>query len=146
MMRSHWGHGDITVTFDISRTQEVEPSDFIDKPKQNLGTYRSVLTKGMDDGEYGFTLAGRVPPRNFRGIVVNIHDRRMNHEKSMEYAKKISGLLFSVNADKKGVMVPVYDRHGNILWPVQMSHEEVKKLVAERELKNKEKEEKESRE
>jgi hypothetical protein len=42
-----------------------------------------------------------------------------------------------VYKDKSGLMQPVYDVYGNLLWPKQMSYEEVKKFVAEREAKKK---------
>ncbi len=36
---------------------------------------------------------------------------------------------------KKEYLLPIYDVHGNLWWPRQMSYEEVKKFVAEREAK-----------
>ena len=41
----------------------------------------------------------------------------------------------AVFRSKQDRIVPVYDTHGNLLWPKQMSYEEVKKYVAEREAK-----------
>ena len=35
--------------------------------------------------------------------------------------------------DKQDRLIPIYDIQGNLLWPKQMSHEEVKQCVAERE-------------
>lgn len=39
---------------------------------------------------------------------------------------------------KETAMIPIYDQKGNLLWPKQMSYEEVKKFVAERDEKKSE--------
>lgn len=56
------------------------------------------------------------------------------------------GLKKKTIQDVVGLMtktkIPVYDERGNLLWPKQMSYEEVKIFVAERDAKNTNKEEK----
>jgi len=34
--------------------------------------------------------------------------------------------------DKPDMMIPIYDRGGNLLWPKQMSHADVQQFVAKK--------------
>ena len=40
--------------------------------------------------------------------------------------------------DKLDRLVPIYDKQGNLLWPKQMSYEEVKEFVAQCDAKDSE--------
>jgi hypothetical protein len=40
--------------------------------------------------------------------------------------------MLDVFKDRANLLLPIYDLVGNLLWPKQMSYEEVKKFVAER--------------
>lgn len=56
---------------------------------------------------------------------------------SSKYIQKIAKIIKQI--DQINSFVPIYDAGGNLLWPRQMSYEEVKKFVAERDKeKNKE--------
>jgi len=54
------------------------------------------------------------------------------------YIKEIVESMKEVNETKPERLIPIYDADGNLLWPEQMSYEEVKKYVAERDIKNNE--------
>lgn len=61
---------------------------------------------------------------------------RIEDERSDELlkeAKRIAELMKKVSKGKINLLVPIYDVHGNLLWPKQMSYEEVKKIVTGRE-------------
>jgi hypothetical protein len=74
---------------------------------------------------HGFRLSDRDAPRFLKGIV-------LKKGRSEHYA--IGSFIISKQIDKNYI-VPIYDSEGNLLWPKQMSYEEVKKFVAEREAK-----------
>jgi hypothetical protein len=76
--------------------------------------------------EYGFTLFSRVAPRYFRGLV-------LGNKYTEDDLKQIINQMEQVYQGKENLLLPIHDDKGNLLWPKQMSYEEVKKLVAERE-------------
>lgn len=80
--------------------------------------------------EYGFNLSYRIPPRFFRGIIAS------NKTLSTEIIKIIS-LQKKIFKNKKELIIPIYDGEGNLYWPKNMSHEEVKKLAEEKNKKEK---------
>ncbi|OGY30868.1 MAG: hypothetical protein A2805_03660 [Candidatus Andersenbacteria bacterium RIFCSPHIGHO2_01_FULL_46_36] len=110
------------------------------------------------DTEYGFILHYRVAPRFFEGVAIKLsrplNEREIqegiwkgktefnlrnnagaedrDQRKLLQEAERIATLMQKVNKDKGRSLVPIYDVHGNLLWPKQMSYEEVKKYVAER--------------
>lgn len=121
-------------------------------------------------GEYdpdscrGFALSNRVAPRYFKGIVAKfIPDDIWNKTHQMErpslygssderlefglqfqdteYLYRLRPYLDAMLKNGKNI-VPIYDSHGNLFFPKKMSHDEVKKFVAERDSKNINKEEK----
>ncbi|HOX11050.1 MAG TPA: hypothetical protein P5323_00850 [Candidatus Moranbacteria bacterium] len=80
--------------------------------------------------EWGFTLSYRVAPRLFKGIVIS----------QKETAAEISNIEEKIYNNKEKLLLPIYNVYGDLLWPKQMSYEEVKKFVMERD-KDKKKEE-----
>lgn len=97
----------------------------VDKSKSN---FKELRKRGYIDEngrfkpstDFGFKLFGEVAPSQFRGIVVNGH---------IDFYTTIKEI------QKSGLFLPVYDGNGNLLWPKQMSYEEVKKFVEERDKK-----------
>ena len=99
---------------------------------------------------YGFSLSHWVPPRFFNGIVIKHNEEFKNlgrdraKEPNILYQNLVIDILKIMNEvyqEKKGLLLPIYDIDGNLLWPKQMSYEEVKKFVGERDKnKNKDKE------
>ncbi|MFA6278528.1 MAG: hypothetical protein WCS97_00365 [Candidatus Paceibacterota bacterium] len=67
--------------------------------------------------EDGFALSHRLAPRYFRGIVGDYGTL----DAQIEAYK-----------DKPELLLPIYNEEGDLRWPKQMSYEEVKKFVAER--------------
>jgi hypothetical protein len=96
------------------------------------------------DTERGFTLSYRIPPRLFKGIVFQPDEDYLKIEKltpdiMLEEARDIIRIMKEACGKKTELYLPIYDKTGNLLWPKQMSYEEVKKFVVERDAKKKEK-------
>lgn len=125
--------------------------------------YRNSKNRFNPTSELGFTLSHRIAPRFFQGLVINEESPAVLEYLPSEYDdipfKNIPKEIIAENTeialnalgvnsmkmayhDKPQLFLPIYDAHGNLLWPKQMSYEEVKKLVAERDAKNTNKEEK----
>ena len=79
--------------------------------------------------EWGFVLAPNIVPERFKGIVMKM--TRSENDKDFSVENLIS-LQEKIYAEKKENILPIYDANGNLHWPKQMSYEEVKKFVAER--------------
>lgn len=91
--------------------------------------------------DYGHVLMGRVSPRHFKGIVLKVHtpERRLGYlgvERDpniiQEEVKKIvdkQRKVYRLNPDK---ILPIYDIYGNLLWPKQMSREDIEKEEEEK--------------
>jgi len=76
-----------------------------------------------------------------------------NEKKTLEYIRlhkvkdenpqpklqELIALISEINKNKPEQILPIYDVYGNLLWPKQMSHNEVKQFVAERDAKKQEK-------
>ena len=86
----------------------------------------------MPDTEYGFVLSPRVSPRRFEGLVL-----QCDSEIIQQMVSQLSKIIMEVNQDKQERLLPIFGRDGNLLWPKQMSYEEVKKFVEERDKKSK---------
>jgi hypothetical protein len=148
---SQWYRG-LAVIFDLSTFKEEEPL-ILDRghkgnlnkhdQKVKLNTYRIASPSSLIgqtpnehgdtwvDTEYGFSLYSRVRPRIFKGLAIN------NHKFLRE---RLINLMIEIYKDKPKFLVPIYNgygKSGDLLWPKQMSYEEVKKFVAEREMKDK---------
>src|SRR5438552_4038892 len=50
----------------------------------------------------------------------------------MDKVSDITNTMVLVDKDKPNLLVPIYGKEGNLLWPKQMSYAEVKRFVAER--------------
>ncbi len=74
----------------------------------------------------------------WRTVESVIYEDEKRPEELTGRAKKIATEMMVADKEKLDLLVPIYDIHGNLWWPKQMSYEEVKKLVAEREEKTKE--------
>ncbi|MCX6763997.1 MAG: hypothetical protein NTZ97_04720, partial [Candidatus Moranbacteria bacterium] len=70
------------------------------------------------------------------GLIHYGKTEELDTEKRKEFAEKVALKMIGINKGKPKNLVPLYDLDGNLLWPKQMSYEEVKKFVAERD-KNK---------
>ncbi len=66
--------------------------------------------------EYGFSMASRVAPRRFKGIIVS----RGNEKELM----KIVSIMLEAYKDKPELLIPIYDERGNLIWPRRIPYEE----------------------
>ena len=97
------------------------------------GVKRSKEGLPMPHTEYGFVLSPRVSPRRFEGLVLQADSELMQ-----QITRQLSEIITKVNKDKPERIIPIYDKNGNLLWPKQMTHEEIKALVGERDKNKKE--------
>ena len=98
---------------------EPENKGYLDIEGENGSHYSAGLClneKGevLPSDEWGFILPFRITPRFFQGLVINKQDKAPFAEVLKTFA------------------VPIYDSSGNLLWPKQMSHQEVAELVTKR--------------
>lgn len=94
---------------------------------------------GHDEGH---VLFGGIPPRYFRGIVIQYFESSLGHPSEakeetdpkliQEKVNEIAGMMLTVDKDKPQLLLPIYDSGGNLLWPKHMTHEEVAQYVAEK--------------
>lgn len=130
------------ITFDISHFREKEYSQGYVKEE---GTNRPVWkgdyfnnskhnTLGEDAySALGFTTFYRIPPSFLTGIILDQQD-------TIDQNTLIQTMV-DLNSATPGKILPIYNKDGNLLWPQQMSYEEVKQFVAERDAKKQEQEE-----
>jgi hypothetical protein len=81
----------------------------------------------IQDPEFGFVLSGGVPLEKFKGIVLKGDKKHLE-----EWVASLVNLIEEKCANKPENILPIYDTQGNLWWSKQMSYEEVKKFVAER--------------
>ena len=95
------------------------------KNKMDRDNSKMVNSEGslMSEEDYGFVFSSRIPPRVFRGIVIN-----SDFGASDEIIVKIVSMMGGMYKDKQGLLLPIYDGQGNLLWPKKLGHEEVKNL------------------
>lgn len=75
----------------------------------------------------GFHTPFRIAPRLFQGLVVDVYHPNV----LASYLKAMQDTY----QDKPEMSLPIYDTFGNLLWPRQITHKEIKQLVAERDKK-----------
>ncbi|TSC94038.1 MAG: hypothetical protein CEN87_707 [Parcubacteria group bacterium Licking1014_1] len=92
----------------------------------------------------GFRTPYRISPKFFKGVVISFpyefekdeEDGKEEFFLKQEYNfRQVFKDVVTANleaAKKTGMAVPIYDREGNLLWPQQMSYEDVKKNVPDK--------------
>jgi hypothetical protein len=70
----------------------------------------------------GFVIAHRIPPREFDGVMIP------TAANPQEFISAITAVYAEMN---EPFALPIYNKAGNLLWPQQMTHEEVIKFVEE---------------
>ncbi|OGF51819.1 hypothetical protein A2739_01495 [Candidatus Giovannonibacteria bacterium RIFCSPHIGHO2_01_FULL_43_100] len=138
-------HRGISIVFDISNLKEIPPQYVHEKshpkpfPPKTFGIRggRSHLVKTPDERgnlcttiEYGFSLQSRISPRQIRGMIL-----------SPQYENQLSLVIDKIKKNYEETsenLIPAYNESGDLLWPKQMSYEEVKRFVAERDKNKKE--------
>lgn len=138
----------IAIIFDLSPFKEVVADRGKELPKLSYSNWSHSQFRTSPDNkgqinessteDYGFRLSSRVPPRLFKGIVVDIGVKRIGTNDELYYSKlssklkEITDQMLDVDKEKPEYLLPVYDIDGNLLWPKQMKHVEVRKFIAER--------------
>lgn len=115
-----------------------------EKQKDNPN-FQEYLEKGYftKDGDFtrvhsdrGF-MAPRIPRRCLTGIAIGkseeLTDPLKIAEDLKEPVEEIIKLQIELYKKNSRLMLPIYDTIGNLLWPKQMSYEEVKEFVTKRE-------------
>jgi hypothetical protein len=103
---------------------------------------------GVPRSEHGFAGPVRVAPRKFLGMVIQCTDTiktknqygdeketrvlSTNSEKWQRSANDLAETLLKTNQMHPDRLIPIYDVYGNMLWPKNMSHEEVQKMLEEK--------------
>lgn len=159
--QSYWAsrEGGMSVIFDLdkfkerdeefynaaSKVNDFSGEEFLQEHKKlskkyppKIREFFSVdLTKTPSSAD-GFLLHYRVRPQWFRGITLSdtIKDKNkveLDHKEMIQRAKEFAKIMCEVDKDKLELLLPIYDIHGNLLWPKEMSYDEVKKMVQEKE-------------
>lgn len=133
--KTSWANkpGAVTFLIDLTGFTEIEPADPENKGPHRLGidpkrhgvlvpndvSVRDNRGRAMPHLDAGFMIQPRCSPRRFLGIILP------------EQSKKNLTKVLEIMQEQRR-MLPVYDTHGNLLWPRTMSHQEVKRFIAER--------------
>ncbi len=98
----------------------IEPFEVqnVENNENNRGTSENA-------SDFGFEAPFRIAPRFFTGFA-------MHGKITKQEVLEMSSLILETDKDNPKLLVPIYDDSGNLLWPKQMSYEEVKAFVAER--------------
>lgn len=166
MGKSYWAHdGGVYLIIDLASFMEDIPGIMDQQRSKHFKAVQREVDFGKDglplvDSEYGFSLPYRVAPKSFRGVVLDWKDwnklsrwLKCENEKEgkileseivtslQERMNKVVSIMKNVyvHNNKKDSLIPVYDIRGNLLWPKQMSYEEVRKFVTEKGAKSEEK-------
>jgi len=113
----------ITAIFDISSFRELQdPTE-----KISVHTYRPTLAndvgKKLVEASFGFYTPHRIAPRFLRGIVLG--------KPTGANIRSILEPMFEVGHEKPDRFLPIYDHEGNMVWPRQMTRQEIIDFVAE---------------
>lgn len=144
---------------DLKKSGSEKPADDYIRNHSRIGTYFPADTRGPKDpaetdwwnrnnqtmsaSDEGHVLFGRISPRYFKGIVLKVNNLEESKEtNSLEEErdpviiqnemKKIVDLQLKVYKLKPDNLIPIYDTRGNLLWPKQMNHEDLKKEEEEK--------------
>ena len=119
-----------------------------------------ALERGEEAASYapgtGFVAKSEIEPKYFLGVVIPAVMRVATPEekeqyqvsymidhsedadaRKQEYIAVVRKVMLNVYKDRFDMLLPIYDAEGNLLWPQQMSYEEVKKFIEERDKKEK---------
>lgn len=153
MSQSNWAgkEDSISIIFNLRPFKKKSREEFDKGPKQKTYLSSSMNVDDKVDTAYGHLLHSRVPPKNFLGVVLGDHFSEMRRRRSFDYRemtdeeaaatrflsdivinKRVRRLVDAMKdacVGKPEMLVPVYDIHGNLLWPKRLAHEEVKKMA-----------------
>jgi hypothetical protein len=115
--------------------------------KKGLPYFSDDPKGGVPRSEHGFAGPVRVAPRKFLGVVVQCTDTiktkneygneketrvlSTDTEKWQRSVNDLAETLLKTDEMHPDRLIPIYDVYGNMLWPKNLSHEEVQKMVQE---------------
>lgn len=127
-----WFRG-MAVVFNLDSYSEIPPllmdenQDYEKPLPQKTFAYRgpkqyvSVTPNSKGDlcvgSEYGFSLSSRIPPREFRAIIVDYFG-----EQKLDLLVKD---MVDINKDKPELLIPIYNTKGDLIWPEKRSYAEI---------------------
>jgi hypothetical protein len=127
---------DVVMDFWKKYFKDLKPGDrrVVSHPK-----FQSLFPRYLDeygypkiDSEWGFILEGGVAKKYIIGVTLG----------AKVDGQKISSAIVQTNTGELSNCIPVYSQTGSLIWPKQMSYQEVKRSVTEREkIKHQEQEE-----
>lgn len=141
------------IMFDTSSFEYKEEYEIMQTTKVNKLTTK-LLEQKSGSGEYGELFYPRVSNRFFKGIIFNYVEpelwkelnpnwnqlyeemkrySKIRNKNAKEIANEYAQIMIDVFKKKPNLLIPIYDLHGNLWWPKQMSYEEIKKFVTEKE-------------
>lgn len=92
---------------------------------------KSIVRPTVSEGR-GFVTDTRVPPRRFRGLILSCEGGNTS-DSDTKVGTLRNIMIAAATETNTERLLPIYDTHGNLLWPKQMSYEEVKQFVAQHE-------------
>lgn len=144
---SRMSEDSIALTFDLTNYRDTSEEYALNLPDEALGRGSSAPTKHKtfrtnDPGDlfaikmrgvahnkhypsldFGFVLAHRLPPREFDGVMIP------TAADPKEFVSAITAIYSELNGQ---IVLPIYNKAGDLLWPQQITHEEVMKYIEER--------------
>jgi hypothetical protein len=103
---------------------------------------------GVPRSEHGYAGPVRVAPRKFMGVVIQCTDTiktkdkygderetrvlSTDPEKWQRSANDLAETLLKTNQMHPDRLTPIYDTYGNMLWPAQVTHEEIQDRLKEK--------------
>jgi len=114
---------------------------FRNKTLKNQNELRKFMRMDIDkaDEEEFLSLVDRINEEGLGDLADYYSWTEKGDEPTEEMKKQRAGeiarAMVDLDGGKTDLIVPIYDTDGNLWWPKQMSYEEVKKFVAERDAK-----------
>ncbi len=121
-----------------AKKKDVSTASFAHLQSHEYSADPDGLWRGEKDpnSNWGFILQYRVAPRFFTGVVLGPgssdgQTRNLAGDFNEKDLEELIGTMMAADKDNPGLLLPIYDLRGNLLWPQSMSYEEVKKKVEE---------------
>ena len=129
------------IMFDLKPFKKVEKSG-LKKKNRSYQIGSNPYEDKIISTEDGYELSFRVAPRYFCGLIFKPQGKSNRDVVGTDEGKLLQKELLTQMKDglkdKNESFIPIYDIHGNLWWPKQMSYKEVKKFVDERDKNKKE--------
>lgn len=119
---------------DFEKIRELHPDIEVGDPRLSNYGRNSLGGVGFDEEgmprplqEYGFVFFPRVPVRFIKGIVI-----KATSESDKVRMREIIELVVQASKHNPHMLIPVYNAEGDLLWPQEISHDEIVKIRKEK--------------